>query len=301
MDLKNLREKVFEKNLGIGGYFSAAFDLFKIILKEDKMFAFLQFVFVLMWFIGLLVAYALLIMFLYSGNFVLIFLLYIPMFFIGKFALSIAYSYFVAYFFRKVALKVEGKDDKFSPKGIFTKALVISGIGAGVQIILFVLEKIPFIGSFFNFLVSIGIIVIFIWALLYFCDVYYIRDFALLESFDYSLELSKGNRLKKIITGIILAVGIVIGLVIIILPFSNIIRSFSNGIGLLPLVIIFSLILSLIFLYCQTIQIVIFLNVENSYLQSKEENSNHNFENREEIDYTDNQSLENIQNEYENK
>ena len=40
MYLENLREKIFKKDLGIGETFSAAFDLFKIILKENKLLAF---------------------------------------------------------------------------------------------------------------------------------------------------------------------------------------------------------------------------------------------------------------------
>ena len=44
MYLENLREKIFKKDLGIGETFSAAFDLFKIILKENKLLAFFQFI-----------------------------------------------------------------------------------------------------------------------------------------------------------------------------------------------------------------------------------------------------------------
>ena len=44
MYLENLREKIFKKDLEIGETFSAAFDLFKIILKENKLLAFFQFI-----------------------------------------------------------------------------------------------------------------------------------------------------------------------------------------------------------------------------------------------------------------
>ena len=190
---------------------------------------------------------------------------------------------------------MEGRADKFSTEGIFIKSLVIFGIGAGLRIILFVLENIPFIGPFLALLANIAIIIVFIWALLYFYGVYYIRNFTLSESLDYSLKLSKGNRLKIIIPGIILVVAVVIVSIVVIFPLSGIIRNDSFVmLGVLLIVTVFSMVISLFLLYSQALQIVVYLNVENNYLENEEKDGKHNFKNEEEVSYEKNQNLNNF-------
>lgn len=288
MYLENLREKIFKKDLGIGETFSAAFDLFKIILKENKLLAFFQFILI---FIPFANGY-------YSRFLVNIIAFYeylIPIFFLLNFVLAFAFTvannYFIAYFLRKIALKVEGRADKFSAKGILIKLLTLLGIGVGLRIILSVLENLSFIGAFLALLAYITVIVVFVWALLYFYDVYYIRNLTLSESIDYSLKLSEGNRLKKIIPGIILIVGFIIGIMIIDLPIPRIILDRT---GAFLIVIVFSVILSLFLLYFMTLQIVIYLNVENNYLKNEGKDSKYNFKDKEEIDLRNSQSLNNF-------
>lgn len=296
MYLENLREKIFKKDLGIGETFSAAFDLFKIILKENKLLAFFQFILI---FIPFTNGY-------YSHSWINMMALFgykylIPIFFLLSFVLTLVFTvannYFIAYFLRKIALKVEGRADKFSAKGILIKSLTVLGIGAGLRIILSVLENLSFIGAFLALLAYITVIVVFIWALLYFYDIYYIRNLALSESIDYSLKLSEGNRLKKIIPGIILVVGFIIGIMIIILPFSSIVRGFSNGIGIFLVVIVISVVICLFFLYSQALQIVIYLNVENNYLKNEGKDSKYNFKDKEEIDLRNSQIPNNFSDE----
>lgn len=257
------------------------------------MLAFLQYILILTPITSIFLGYFWMTMLALSGYTQLI-----PMFFLLGFILVIAFvianNYFIAYFSRKIALKVEGRADKFSTKGILIKSLAMFGISAGLRIILSVLEIFPFIGTFLAFLANIAMIVIFIWALLYFYDIYYIRNFTLSESLDYSLKLSEGNRLKKIIPGIIFVVVAVIGSMIIILPFSSIVRGFSNGIGIFLVVIVISVVICLFFLYSQALQIVIYLNVENNYLENEGKDSKYNFKDKEEIDLRNSQSLNNF-------
>ena len=288
MYLENLREKIFKKDLGIGETFSAAFDLFKIILKENKLLAFFQFILI---FIPFANGY-------YSRFLVNIMAFYeylIPIFFLLNFVLAFAFTvannYFIAYFLRKIALKVEGRADKFSAKGILIKSLTVLGIGAGLRIILSVLENLSFLGALLALLAYITVIVVFIWALLYFYDIYYIRNLTLSESIDYSLKLSEGNRLKKIIPGIIFVVGFIIGIMIIVFPISRIL---PDRTGAFLIVIVFSVILSLFLLYLMTLQIVIYLNVENNYLKNEGKDSKYNFKDKEEIDLKNSQSLNNF-------
>ena len=280
MYLENLREKIFKKDLGIGETFSAAFDLFKIILKENKLLAFFQFILI---FIPFANGY-------YSRSWVNMMALFgykylIPIFFLLSFVLAfvftVANNYFIAYFLRKIALKVEGRADKFSAKGILIKSLTVLGIGAGLRIILSVLGNLSFLGALLALLAYITVIVVFIWALLYFYDIYYIRNLTLSESIDYSLKLSEGNRLKKIIPGIILVVGFIIGIMIIVFPIPRIL---PDRTGAFLIVIVFSVIISLFLLYFMTLQIVIYLNVENNYLKNEGKDSKYNFKDKEEID-----------------
>ncbi|WP_299572640.1 hypothetical protein [uncultured Leptotrichia sp.] len=288
MYLENLREKIFKKDLGIGETFSAAFDLFKIILKENKLLVFFQFILI---FIPFANRY-------YSRFLVNIIAFYeylIPMFFLLNFVLAFAFTvannYFIAYFLRKIALKVEGRADKFSAKGILIKLLTLLGIGVGLRIILSVLENLSFIGAFLALLAYITAIVVFVWALLYFYDVYYIRNLTLSESIDYSLKLSEGNRLKKIIPGIILIVGFIIGIMIIDFPIPRILLDRA---GTFLIVIVFSVIISLFLLYFMTLQIVIYLNVENNYLKNEGKDSKYNFKDKEEIDLRNSQISNNF-------
>ena len=293
MYLENLREKIFKKDLEIGETFSAAFDLFKIILKENKLLAFLQYILILAPLISVVLGYLWLVMLALSGYAQLI-SMFSLLGFILVTALIIANNYFIAYFLRKIALKVEGKADKFSTKGILIKCLAMFGISLGLRIILSVLERFPFIGTFLALLANIAMIIIFIWALLYFFDIYYIRNLTLSESLDYSLKLSKGNRLKKIIPGIIFVIVAIIGSIIIILPLSSIVRGFSNGIGVFLAVIVISVFIFLLLLYSQALQIVIYLNVENNYLKNEGKDSKYNFKDKEEIDLRNSQISNNF-------
>ena len=293
MYLENLREKIFTKDLEIGETFSTAFDLFKIILKENKLLAFLQYILILAPLISVVLGYLWLVMLALSGYAQLISMFFLLGFILVT-ALIIANNYFIAYFLRKIALKVEGKADKFSTKGILIKCLAMFGISLGLRLILSVLEIFPFIGTFLALLANIAMIVIFIWALLYFFDIYYIRNLTLSESLDYSLKLSKGNRLKKIIPGIIFVIVAIIGSIIIILPLSSIVRGFSNEIVVFLAVIVISVFIFLLLLYSQALQIVIYLNVENNYLKNEGKDSKYNFKDKEEIDLRNSQSLNNF-------
>lgn len=291
MYLENLREKIFKKDLEIGETFSAAFDLFKIILKENKLLAFLEYILTLAPLISFVLGYLWLVMLALSGYAQLISMFSLLGFILVIALVIIANNYFMAYFLRKIALKVEGKADKFSTKGILIKCLAMFGISLGLRIILSVLENLSFLGALLALLAYITVIVVFIWALLYFYDIYYIRNLTLSESIDYSLKLSEGNRLKKIIPGIILVVGFIIGIMIIVFPIPRIL---PDRTGAFLIVIVFSVILSLFLLYFMTLQIVIYLNVENNYLKNEGKDSKYNFKDKEEIDLRNSPSFNNF-------
>ena len=106
MYLENLREKIFKKDLEIGETFSAAFDLFKIILKENKLLAFLEYILTLAPLISFVLGYLWLVMLALSGYAQLISMFSLLGFILVIALVIIANNYFMAYFLRKIALKV---------------------------------------------------------------------------------------------------------------------------------------------------------------------------------------------------
>ena len=99
MYLENLKEKIFKKDLGIGETFSAALDLFKIILKENKLLAFLQFILIFIPIISFYLGYFWIVMLAVSGYAQLI-----PVFILLGFGLMLAFT-IVNNYFKKNCIK----------------------------------------------------------------------------------------------------------------------------------------------------------------------------------------------------
>ena len=71
-------------------------------------------------------------------------------------------------------------------------------------------------------------------------------------------------------------------------------RILLDRIGTFLIVIVFSVIISLFLLYFMTLQIVIYLNVENNYLKNEGKDSKYNFKDKEEIDLRNSPSFNNF-------
>ena len=296
MSLEDVRRKLLEKKLGILEYFQVAFDTLKGIFKENTGVAILIFVFTFIKNITTIAESVLdEIVFYHQINKIEInelVVLLAKRSIILNLVLSIISFFVMAYFFRKIALTIEGRENDLKLGKLFLKTLIIFVILNVAKFIGDGMAEVA-IGGIILILFFIAIILISFWALWYW-EAYYIRDLGILESFDYSLELSYGNRLRKFFPGLIFAVGVVVFVKITgkIVNFFNVENLFITVIA----AFIFLSIFSLIIMYAQILDTVIFLNVEYDYL-GKNLNKELKFENENKNKLDENhQNLDNFLN-----
>lgn len=262
MSLENIREKLIEKKLSTLEYFKLAFETFKNFWKENTLMMVSIFAFIIasiiIKIVNLTLDEELLVYFRASK----IMILWAKIFNVLDVIISIASIFVTVYFFRKVALTIEGNKKNLKLKELFSKASVLALIFFVARIIITRMEN-SIVGVIFLIIFSIVSFCIAIWAFWYF-EAYYIRNFGLMESIDYSLDLSDGNRLRKFLPGLIIALGILIFNIMTNIFFN--ILNIENFVVNLIIVFIFVMILSLFVMYLQILDIIIFLNVEYDYL-----------------------------------
>lgn len=262
MSLENIREKLIEKKLSTLEYFKLAFEAFKNFWKENTLMMVSIFAFIIasiiIKIVNLTLDEELLVYFRASK----MMLLWAKIFNVLDVIISIASIFVTVYFFRKVALTIEGNKKNLKLKELFSKASVLALIFFVARIIITRMEN-SIVGVIFLIIFSIVSFCIAIWAFWYF-EAYYIRNVGLMESIDYSLDLSDGNRLRKFLPGLIIALGILIFNIMTNIFFN--ILNIENFVVNLIIVFIFVMILSLFVMYLQILDIIIFLNVEYDYL-----------------------------------
>lgn len=262
MSLENIREKLIEKKLSTLEYFTLAFEAFKNFWKENTLMMVSIFAFIIasiiIKIVNLTLDEELLVYFRASK----IMILWAKIFNVLDIIISIASIFVTVYFFRKVALTIEGNKKNLKLKELFSKASVLAVIFFVAGIIRNRMEN-SIVGVIFLIIFSIISFCIAIWAFWYF-EAYYIRNFGLMESIDYSLDLSDGNRLRKFLPGLFIALGILIFSIITNI-FFNVLNIENFAVNLI-ITFIFVMILSLFLMYSQILNIIIFLNVEYDYL-----------------------------------
>ena len=262
MSLENIREKLIEKKLSTLEYFILAFEAFKNFWKENTLMMVSIFAFIIasiiIKIVNLTLDEELLVYFRASK----IMILWAKIFNVLDVIISIASIFVTVYFFRKVALTIEGNKKNLKLKELFSKASVLAVIFFVAGIIRNRMEN-SIVGVIFLIIFSIVSFCIAIWAFWYF-EAYYIRNVGLMESIDYSLNLSDGNRIRKFLPGLIIALGILIFNIMTNIFFN--ILNIENFVVNLIIVFIFVMILSLFVMYLQILDIIIFLNVEYDYL-----------------------------------
>lgn len=262
MSLENIREKLIEKKLSTLEYFTLAFEAFKNFWKENTLMMVSIFAFIIVSIIIKIVNLTLdeeLLVYFRASK---IMILWAKIFNVLDVIISIASIFVTVYFFRKVALTIEGNKKNLKLKELFSKASVLAVIFFVAGIIRNRMEN-SIVGVIFLIIFSIISFCIAIWAFWYF-EVYYIRNFGLMESIDYSLDLSDGNRLRKFLPGLFIALGILIFSIITNI-FFNVLNIENFAVNLI-ITFIFVMILSLFLMYSQILNIIIFLNVEYDYL-----------------------------------
>lgn len=285
MNLENVRKEILGVKLDISEYFSVAFSVFKILLKENKLLMFFSFLITLTGVVsGTIVIGAQLIgeVEIYE-YYDIVTKLIIAFMSIVYLIFNIGSPFFKGYFFRKVAFKLENNTNNLNLGKLSIKVLKLLGVILILSVISIFAEKISsFIGS-----------IVTIWALLYFFEVYYIRNLGLKDSANYSLELSKGNRYRVIVPNLIVGIPSLIGIVSAVFILSN----QRNGFIILMAFFIFTIIAAIILVYMEIFNIVVFLNVENNYLKNEGKDSKYNFKDKEEIDLRNSPSFNNFSDE----
>ena len=293
MNFENLQKDLFERKLNLGEYFAKTFELLKVFLKENKLWfillalgnAWLLFSNILMQHIRISLKIAEstgdnrgIIGALFSNLLVLF----------GIVIVSLGLGLLRVIIYMKSGYKIEGKEKEYRFENAFIKYLKYIGMYllfviaiAVIIMILFLLVAIlaiatreihsNFVGYILN-AIYVAIILAFILNVLYFFQIFYIRNMKIWDSFKYNLKLSKKNRLRIIVPVIIIA----LASLIFVVPFVFSVFDFMPiYVGFAASVIcgFFSGILGVAGII---MNIVVFLNVEYDYLKKQAEIKNEN-------------------------
>ncbi|WP_295725381.1 hypothetical protein [uncultured Leptotrichia sp.] len=302
MNFENLQKDLFERKLNLGEYFAKTFELLKVFLKENKLWfillalgnAWLLFSNILMQHIGISLKIAEstgdnrgIIGALFSNLLVLF----------GIVIVSLGLGLLRVIIYMKSGCKIEGKEKEYRFENAFFKYLKYIGMYLLFVIAIAVIIMILFLlvailagailavatrGIHSNFvryiliaiplIAYVAIILAFILNVLYFFQIFYIRNMKIWDSFKYNLKLSKKNRLRIIVPVII----IVLASLIFVVPFVFSVFDFMPiYVGFAASVIcgFFSGILGVAGII---MNIVVFLNVEYDYLKKQAEIKNEN-------------------------
>ena len=301
MNFENIQKDLFERKLNLGEYFAKTFELLKVFLKENKLWfillalgnAWLLFSNILMQRIGISLKIADstgdnrgIIGALFSNLLVLF----------GIVIVSLGLGLLRVIIYMKSGYKIEGKEKEYRFENAFIKYLKYIGMYllfviaiAVIIMILFLLVAILAVATtvatrgihsnFVGYILTaipliayVAIILAFILNVLYFFQIFYIRNMKIWDSFKYNLKLSKKNRLRIIVPVIIIA----LASLIFVVPFVFSVFDFLPiYVGFAASVIcgFFSGILGVAGII---MNIVVFLNVEYDYLKKQAEIKNEN-------------------------
>ena len=297
MNFENLQKDLFERKLKLEEYFSKTFKLLKVFLKENKL-----------WFI-LLTAGNTWIFFssilqqqiaidiriaenvgnnreILGGlflNLLIIFSIFIVLLILDLLRVII---------YTKAGYRIEGREKEYRFENAFVKYLKYIGLYlifvVAIMIIVMVLVLLTIIlaiatreidSVFVEYIiiatpliVYIAIILLFVLNILYFFQIFYIRNMKVWDSFIYNLELSKKNRLRIIVPVIIIAL---VNLVFII-PFSFQIFNFLPSLITFLISIICGFFSGIFGIADILMKVIVFLNVEYDYLKKQDEKKNEN-------------------------
>ena len=268
MNLESIQEKLFERKLDLIEYFKAAFDIYKEFLKNNKLLVFSTCL-LLMLITSLDIFNKYLMALVVKYREVKIAFL-VMMLLILELILSVGHSFLIGYYFKKIVMGIEGTENSFEFKKFFLKMLKFIGIQyCLVTFFLVVSLELNLLHlNFIDLVLKIVLIVMFFKYFLYF-ETYYVRDFKIMGSIEYSHQLSKANRLRKIIPEVIF---ILISIVFVFIIFLGISKIFGINYQIEIITTVISII-GFVFwaIYFQVLSISIFLNVEYDYLKNQEE------------------------------
>ena len=268
MNLDNIQKKLFERKLDTTEYFKTAFDVYREFLKNNKLLVFLTYLLMLVIigtdFFNRYLIFKIVINEDRSPKIVSMLMVF------G--ILAIIQSFLTGYYLKKIVMEIEDKKE-FNLKKFILKILRLVSIQycliLGFTVIVESLKMVSL--GIISLILQITAIIIAVKYFLYF-EVYYIQDdTGIISSINYSYQLSKGNRLRKIIPGIVLILISIIPTFVIAFGILQVFRiSFWFGI-----IVIAIFIVGVVFagIYLQVLSSVIFLNVEYDFLKKQESNN----------------------------
>ena len=272
MNLENIQKKLFERKLDTTEYFKTAFDVYREFLKNNKLLVFLTYLLMLAIigtdFFNRHLIFKIVIHEDKSPKTVLM----LTVFGILELIFSIIQSFLTGYYLKKIVMGIEDKKE-FNFKKFILKILRLISIQYCLVLVFMVIVELLKISSLgiISLILQITVIIIAIKYFLYF-EAYYIHDnTGIISSIDYSHQLSKGNRLRKIIPGVIL---ILISIIPVLVIAFGILQVFEMSFWL-GIIVVAIFIVGAVFagIYLQTLSSVIFLNVEYDFLKKREKNN----------------------------
>ena len=272
MNLENIQKKLFERKLDTTEYFKTAFDVYREFLKNNKLLVFLTYLLMLA-IIGtdFFNRYLIIKIVIHEDKSPKTVLM-LTVFGILELIFSIIQSFLTGYYLKKIVMGIEDKKE-FNFKKFILKILRLISIQYCLVLVFMVIVELLKMSSLgiISFILQITVIIIAIKYFLYF-ETYYIHDnTGIISSIDYSHQLSKGNRLRKIIPGVIL---ILISIIPVLVIAFGILQVFEMSFWL-GIIVVAIFIVGAVFagIYLQTLSSVIFLNVEYDVLKKREKNN----------------------------
>ena len=297
MNFENLQKDLFERKLKLEEYFSKTFKLLKVFLKEKKLwFILLTAGNTWIFFSSILqqqIAIDIRIAENVGNNREILGGLFLNLLIIFSiFIVSLVLGLLRVIIYTKAGYRIEGREKEYRFENAFVKYLKYIGLYlifvVAIMIIVMVLVLLTIIlaiatreidSVFVEYIIIaiplityVAIILLFVLNILYFFQIFYIRNMKIWDSFKYNLKLSKKNRLRIIVPVII----IVLASLIFVVPFVFSVFDFMPiYVGFAASVIcgFFSGILGVAGII---MNIVVFLNVEYDYLKKQAEIKNEN-------------------------
>ena len=297
MNFENLQKDLFERKLKLEEYFSKTFKLLKVFLKENKLwFILLTAGNTWIFFSSILqqqIAIDIRIAENVGNNREILGGLFLNLLIIFSiFIVSLVLGLLRVIIYTKAGYRIEGREKEYRFENAFIKYLKYIGLYlifvVAIMIIVMVLVLLTIIlaiatreidSVFVEYIIIaiplityVAIILLFVLNILYFFQIFYIRNMKIWDSFKYNLKLSKKNRLRIIVPVII----IVLASLIFVVPFVFSVFDFMPiYVGFAASVIcgFFSGILGVAGII---MNIVVFLNVEYDYLKKQAEIKNEN-------------------------
>ena len=273
MDFQNLQDKLIEKKLNLTEYFKESKEVVKVFLKENKLWT-VFFIIANIW----MLFSATIQKKLTTESYVRLYDSFSYLISMLNTVASVYSNLFYVAAIMKIGFKIENREDEFTFKKLFLKFLMLTLVYFVISVIcgfltlpaaiILLYSNASFLGMIIAGIIIIAVIVFGIIMFLYFIQIYCIRKMMIFDVFQYNLEISEGNRMRAIIPIIIF----VLLNAILRVPFSLHLFDKIPLIIIFPISVIGGIISSFLGIFISIMGVIIFLNVEYSYLKKQNKN-----------------------------